>query len=243
MKPLALSLPFLLAATLVQPAMAQDAKAPPSATVPDWLKDPAAQGSYALGLNIGGQFQARGLDIADDAFMRGVRDGISRAKPAMSDEQLRLVMARVESDVLARHQAQMAAQADANKTQGAAFLKANGAKPGITTLPSGLQYEVLTAGTGVKPKLSDTIVCNYRGTLIDGTEFDSSYQRGIPATLPVSGVIRGWSEALLRMPVGSKWRLYIPADLAYGESGKGSAIAPNATLIFEVELLSVQSTD
>jgi FKBP-type peptidyl-prolyl cis-trans isomerase FklB len=133
----------------------------------------------------------------------------------------------------------MAAAAEANKTQGEAFLKTNGAKPGVVTLPSGLQYQILTAGKGPKPTSSDTVMCNYRGTLIDGTEFDASAQHGGPASLPVSGVIPGWTEALQLMPVGSKWRLFVPADLAYGERGAGGDIGPNAALIFDIELLSI----
>jgi len=124
-----------------------------------------------------------------------------------------------------------------------AFLEANKTKEGVVTLPSGLQYKVLQAGTGPKPAATDTVVCNYRGTLLDNTEFDSSYKRGQPATFPVGGVIKGWTEALQLMPVGSKWQLFIPADLAYGDRGAGGQIGPGATLIFEVELLSIQSAD
>jgi FKBP-type peptidyl-prolyl cis-trans isomerase len=130
--------------------------------------------------------------------------------------------------------------ADKNKTEGAAFLAANKSKPGVVTLPSGLQYKILKEGTGPKPTASDTVACNYRGTLINGTEFDSSYKTGQPATFPVSGVIKGWTEALQLMPVGSKWQLFIPSDLAYGNRGAGADIGPDTTLIFEVELLSIQ---
>ena len=128
----------------------------------------------------------------------------------------------------------------ANSKEGTAFLAANKSKEGVVTLPSGLQYKILKAGTGPKPTASDTVVCNYSGTLISGKEFDSSYKRGQPATFPVSGVIKGWTEALQLMPVGSKWQLFIPSDLAYGERGAGGDIGPDSTLIFEVELLSIQ---
>jgi FKBP-type peptidyl-prolyl cis-trans isomerase FklB len=128
-----------------------------------------------------------------------------------------------------------------NLKLGTAFLEANKAKPGVVTLPSGLQYKILTAGTGPKPTAADTVVCNYRGTLIDGKEFDSSYKRGQPTSLPVGRVIKGWSEALQLMPVGSKWQLVIPPDLAYGDHGAGPDIGPNATLIFELELISIQA--
>jgi FKBP-type peptidyl-prolyl cis-trans isomerase FklB len=130
--------------------------------------------------------------------------------------------------------------ADKNKAEGEAFLAANKSKEGIVTLPSGLQYKILTEGKGPKPTAADTVVCNYRGTLINGTEFDSSYKRGEPATFPVGGVIKGWTEALQLMPVGSKWQLFIPSGMAYGERGAGADIGPNATLIFEVELISIQ---
>jgi FKBP-type peptidyl-prolyl cis-trans isomerase FklB len=129
----------------------------------------------------------------------------------------------------------------ANKTEGETFLAANKNKEGVITLPSGLQYKILQAGTGPKPAATDSVVCNYRGTLINGTEFDSSYKRGQPATFPVNGVIKGWTEALQLMPVGSKWQLFVPAQLAYGDRGAGADIGPNATLIFEVELLSIQA--
>jgi FKBP-type peptidyl-prolyl cis-trans isomerase FklB len=128
-----------------------------------------------------------------------------------------------------------------NKKAGEDFLAQNKTKPGVVALPDGLQYKILKEGTGPKPTANDTVVCNYRGTLLDGTEFDSSYKRGQPATFPVSGVIKGWTEGVQLMPVGSKWQLFLPADLAYGNRGAGQDIGPNATLIFEVELLSIQS--
>jgi FKBP-type peptidyl-prolyl cis-trans isomerase FklB len=130
--------------------------------------------------------------------------------------------------------------ADANKKTGEAFLAANKSKEGVVVLPSGLQYKIEKAGTGPKPTPTDSVVCNYRGTLIDGKEFDSSYKRGQPATFPVTGVIKGWTEALQLMPVGSKWQLFVPADLAYGDRGAGADIGPGATLIFEVELMSIE---
>jgi FKBP-type peptidyl-prolyl cis-trans isomerase FklB len=131
----------------------------------------------------------------------------------------------------------------ANKAEGEAFLAANKTKDGVVTLPSGLQYKILTAGTGPKPAATDSVVCNYKGTLINGTEFDSSYKGGKPVTFPVSGVIKGWTEALQLMPVGSKWQLWIPSGLAYGPRGAGADIGPDTTLIFEVELLSIQAKD
>ena len=146
----------------------------------------------------------------------------------------------VQNDLRKKQQEKMQVMGEANKKEGEAFLATNKAKQGVVTLPSGLQYKILKEGTGPKPTATDSVVCNYRGTLINGTEFDSSYKRGQPATFPVVGVIKGWTEALQLMPVGSKWQLVIPSSLAYGERGAGGDIGPNATLIFEVELMSIQ---
>src|SRR5208282_3574512 len=150
------------------------------------------------------------------------------------------VLTEVQNEVHKEQQEKAHQAAATNKTEGEAFLAANKSKDGVVTLPSGLQYKILTAGTGPKPTASDSVVCNYRGTLINGTEFDSSYKRGQPATFGVGQVIKGWTEALQLMPVGSKWQLFIPSSLAYGERGAGADIGPNATLIFEVELVSIQ---
>jgi FKBP-type peptidyl-prolyl cis-trans isomerase len=149
-------------------------------------------------------------------------------------------MTELQNEVRQKQEAKRLAETESNKKDGAAFLAANATKEGVVTLPSGLQYKILVAGTGPKPSATDSVVCNYRGTLLDNTEFDSSYKRGQPATFNVGAVIKGWSEALQLMPVGSKWQLFIPPDLAYGERGK-NPIGPNATLIFEVELVSIQA--
>jgi FKBP-type peptidyl-prolyl cis-trans isomerase FklB len=161
----------------------------------------------------------------------------------LTEDEARAVLTQLQSDVRKKQQELAQQLGDDNKKQGMAFLEANKAKDGVVTLPSGLQYKVLQEGTGAKPAPTDTVVCNYRGTLLDSTEFDSSYKRGQPATFPVTGVIKGWTEALQLMPVGSKWQLFIPSELAYGERGAGGQIGPNATLIFEVELLSIQGKD
>jgi FKBP-type peptidyl-prolyl cis-trans isomerase FklB len=148
---------------------------------------------------------------------------------------------QLQKEMQEKQQAKAAAEGDANKKEGDAFLAANKTKEGVVTLPSGLQYKILKEGNGPRPTASDSVVCNYKGTLINGTEFDSSYKRGEPATFPVTGVIKGWTEALQLMPVGSKWQLFIPPDLAYGPRGTpGGPIGPNATLIFEVELISIK---
>jgi FKBP-type peptidyl-prolyl cis-trans isomerase FklB len=204
------------------------------------LKTQKDKASYAIGLNIGKSMHKDSVDVDTTILLRGLRDGLAGAKPLLTDDEARATMVALQADLRKKQEEKMAVQGEANKKEGDAFLAENKTKDGVVTLPSGLQYKILTEGTGPKPTASDTVVCNYKGTLIDSTEFDSSYKRGQPATFPVSGVIKGWTEALQLMPVGSKWQLFIPADLAYGPSGKGG-IGPNATLIFEVELMSIQS--
>ena len=220
--------------------LAQAAPAAPAAAPPDALKDPQAQVSYAIGLNLGASLRRNAVTVDPQIVAQGVKDALSGATPKMSEDQVRAVLAQVQAGMQARRQESITQAAASNKAQGAAFLEANRAKPGVVTLASGLQYEILTAGTGPKPRLDDVVICNYRGTLLNGTEFDSSYARGTPSSFPVGGVIKGWTEALQKMPVGSKWRLYVPADLAYGEKSVGDLIGPNSVLIFEVELISIQ---
>jgi FKBP-type peptidyl-prolyl cis-trans isomerase len=170
-----------------------------------------------------------------------LKDGLAGAKPLLTDDEAKATMVAFEADLRKKQEAKNLALAEANKTQGAAFLAENKTKEGVVTLPSGLQYKILTEGTGPKPTSTDTVVCNYKGTLLDNTEFDSSYKSGQPATFPLSRVIKGWTEALQLMPVGSKWQLFIPPDLAYGpRGGPGGGIGPDATLVFEVELISIQ---
>src|SRR6202035_5095458 len=176
-------------------------------------------------------------------LLQGLQDAMSNGKVLLTDDQIKTVMTDLQTQVRQKQEAKRLALAESNKKDGAAFLAANATKPGVVTLPSGLQYKILTPGTGPKPAATDSVVCNYRGTLLDNTEFDSSYKRGQPATFPVTGVIKGWTEALQLMPVGSKWQLFVPAELAYGDRGAGGQIGPNATLIFEVELLSIQKKD
>ncbi len=204
------------------------------------LVTPKDKFSYALGMNLGNTLHRQSVDVDPAILLRGLKDAIAGGKMALTEEEARAALMEVQNEVRKKQQAQMQQLGEANKKEGDTFLAANKTKQGVVTLPSGLQYKILTAGTGPKPTLSDTVVCNYRGTLINGTEFDSSYKRGQPATFPVSGVIKGWTEALPLMPVGSKWQLFIPSALAYGERGPGPEIGPNSTLIFEVELLSIQ---
>lgn len=196
--------------------------------------------SYALGMNIGRGLSKQPVDLDAAAVARGLQDAMSGGKTELTDEEATADLAQLKDQVQKATEAKMQELAAENQKAGAAFLAENKTKEGVVTLPSGLQYKVLTQGTGPKPAATDTVVCQYRGTLLDGSEFDSSYKRGQPATFAVGRVIKGWTEALQLMPVGSKWQIFIPADLAYGERGAGNVIPPNATLIFEVELVSIQ---
>jgi FKBP-type peptidyl-prolyl cis-trans isomerase FklB len=196
--------------------------------------------SYAIGLNIGKSLRKDSVDVDSAIFARGVKDAITGAKALLTDDELKATLTTLQGELQARQQEELKKAGDINLKAGEAFLAENKTKQGIVTLPSGLQYKIITPGNGPKPTASDSVTCNYRGTLLDGTEFDSSYKRGQPATFPVSGVIKGWTEAVQLMPVGSKWQIFIPSDLAYGNRGAGNDIGPNATLIFEVELLSIQ---
>jgi FKBP-type peptidyl-prolyl cis-trans isomerase FklB len=194
--------------------------------------------SYAIGLNLGKRLHRDDIDVDPRIVLQGLQDAVAGGKVLLTDDQITTVMTDLQNQVRQKQEEKKQALAESNKKDGAAFLAANATKEGVVTLPSGLQYKVLVAGTGPKPASTDSVVCNYKGTLLDNTEFDSSYKRG-PATFGVGGVIKGWTEALQLMPVGSKWQLFIPADLAYGERGR-DPIGPNATLIFELELLSIQ---
>jgi len=195
--------------------------------------------SYALGMNIGRGLKRQEVDADPALVVRGLRDALSGAKPLLTDAEEEAALGQLQTEVRTKQEAELKKMGDDNMKEGQEFLAANKTKDGVVVLPDGLQYKILTTGTGPKPTASDTVVCNYRGTFINGTEFDSSYKRNQPATFPLNGVIKGWTEALQLMPVGSKWQLFIPSDLAYGPSGRGP-IPPNATLIFEVELISIQ---
>jgi FKBP-type peptidyl-prolyl cis-trans isomerase len=223
--------------TAPKPAQKPSAPAPRPLTL-DTQKDKA---SYAIGMNIGRSMKKDNVDIDPEILARGLKDALTGAKPLLTDEETQAVLSSLQNDVRKRQQETFNQALAKNKEEGDAFLAANKGKPGVVALPSGLQYKVIQNADGPKPSATDTVVCNYKGTLIDGTEFDSSYKRGQPATFPVNQVIKGWTEALQLMPVGSKWELYIPSNLAYGERGtQGGPIGPNETLIFEVELLSIQ---
>ena len=199
--------------------------------------------SYALGMNLGSNLHKETVEVDPAIVLRGLKDGLASGKTLLTEDEARTTLTQLQTEVRSKQQEKMKVAGEMNKKEGVEFLAANKTKEGVVILPSGLQYKILTAGTGPKPTASDTVVCNYRGTLISGGEFDSSYKRGQPASFPVNGVIKGWTEALQLMPVGSKWQLFVPAELGYGDRGAGADIGPGATLIFEVELLSIQGKD
>lgn len=228
-----------------QPAPAGKAQPTPATKLPEApaaktqgsaaFATPKEKASYALGMYFGGLIHRQGVaadDIDVSVLQQGMKDALAGGKTLLTEEEERATLQQWQND-------QRAQSAAKNKKEGDAFLAANKSKEGVVTLPSGLQYKILTAGTGPKPAASDTVACNYRGTFINGTEFDSSFKEGQPRTFPVTGVIKGWTEALQLMPTGSKWQLFIPPDLAYGEPGRGP-IPPNSALVFEVELVSIQ---
>lgn len=204
------------------------------------LKTQKDKFSYALGMNVGTSMRKQSVEVDPNILLQGLKAALAGGKTLLTEEEARAALGEVQNELRKKQQAKMQVVGEANKKEGEAFLAANKTKEGVVTLPSGLEYKILKEGTGATPTASDSVVCNYRGTLINGTEFDSSYKRGQPATFLVGGVIKGWTEALQLMPVGSKWQLFIPSSLAYGERGAGGDIGPDATLIFEVELLSIQ---
>jgi FKBP-type peptidyl-prolyl cis-trans isomerase FklB len=203
------------------------------------LKSQKDKVSYSIGLGFGKDMKRQSVELNLDVLLQGIRDGLGEVKPALTDGEIQECMTTFQKEMTAKMQEKQKVDGDKNKKEGEAFLAQNKKKSGVVTLPSGLQYKILKDGTGKSPKVADTVTTHYRGTLISGKEFDSSYKRGTPATFPLNGVISGWTEALQKMKVGSKWELYIPSNLAYGENGPPD-IGPNATLIFEVELLEVK---
>jgi FKBP-type peptidyl-prolyl cis-trans isomerase FklB len=196
--------------------------------------------SYALGVEVGSNLKRQGIDLDAALIAKGLQDALTDGTMLLTEAEVHETVQVFQRELMAKQQeAQKSVSAKA-KAEGEAFLAANATKEGVVTLPSGLQYKVITPGSGASPKASDTVTVHYRGRLIDGTEFDSSYKRNEPTSFPVGGVIPGWTEALQLMKVGAKWELYIPAKIAYGDRGAGGVIPPGATLIFEVELLSIK---
>src|SRR3982751_6736869 len=199
------------------------------------LKEQKDKVSYSIGMQIGFNLGRQKVDVNPDVLAAGIKDAIA-GKPQLTPDQVKDIMAQFEKD-MEQKQKQLG---DKNKTEGTKFIEENKKKAGVKTTASGLQYKVEKEGTGAQPKATDMVTVNYRGTLVDGTEFDSSYKRGQPATFPVNGVIKGWTEALQLMKVGSKYQLWIPSNLAYGERSVSPELGPNATLIFEVELMDAK---
>lgn len=202
------------------------------------IKDERDKLSYSFGVNIGKNLKQQGVDVSLEALTQGIKDILLDLDPLMEQKEINEVLMAHRTERLAKQAEKRQQMAEKNLQAGDAFLTENQKKTGVVVLPSGLQYEVIKLGTGKMPKPEDTVTTHYRGTFIDGKEFDSSYERGEPATFPVKGVIAGWTEALQLMKEGAKWKLFVPAKLAYGENGRGK-IEPNSTLIFEIELISV----
>jgi len=221
----------LLTVLLAAPVMAENAPTAPKDKI-----------SYCIGIDIGNNLKRSGIDIEPSMLAKGVADSVAGNKPLLSEEDMQKTMQAFETELRSKAMEKQKAAGDKNKADGEAFLAANKSKEGVKTTTSGLQYKVITEGKGPKPKATDTVKVNYRGTLIDGTEFDSSYKRGEPVTFPLKGVIPGWTEGVQLMPVGSKYQFFIPANLAYGEQAPPT-IGPNSTLIFEVELLSIEKSE
>jgi FKBP-type peptidyl-prolyl cis-trans isomerase FklB len=206
--------------------------------------------SYAIGMDIGRNITNRQIEINPDLLAAGLKAVVSAGKPWLDEAGLREAMTAFQNEMQAKQAERMKQLQDKNKEvgeknkqDGEAFLAENKKKSGVMTTPTGLQYKIITTGTGPKPTTNDTVIAHYRGTLIDGTEFDSSYKRGEPTEFAVTGVIKGWTEALQMMPVGSKWQLFIPSALAYGERGSGRNIGPGATLLFDIELVGIKDKE
>ena len=203
------------------------------------LKDQKDKESYSLGHQFGQSLKAQGLDINLEAYVSGIQDVLGGKNPLLSQEEMQKTVLELQKRLMAARQMESKGTAEKNLSEGKAFMEENKKKEGVITLPSGLQYKVLAEGAGKSPKVADQVTVNYKGMLINGTEFDNSYKRGQPATFKTNGVIKGWTEALQLMKEGSKWQLFIPPQLGYGERGAGP-VPPNSTLIFEVELISVK---
>jgi FKBP-type peptidyl-prolyl cis-trans isomerase len=207
---------------------------------PGTLKTQKEKLSYAIGMEMGKGVKAQELDVDPELISRGLKDALLGGKQLMSDDELQAVIGALREEMKQKQMQAEEAAAEDNRKQGEAFLADNGKKTGVVTTASGLQYKIITAGTGKKPAETDTVLCNYKGTFLDGTEFDSSAEAGKPVPFDIKTVIPGFKEALTLMPVGSKWQIVVPANLAYGARGAGNVIGPNATLIFEVELVGIQ---
>jgi FKBP-type peptidyl-prolyl cis-trans isomerase FklB len=201
------------------------------------FKDPKEKSSYTIGANWGNNLKRQEVEVDLEAMIKGLRDGLD-GKSVLTDQELREGLNTLNQELRAKMEEKKKHLGETNKQEGEKFLAENKTKPGVITLPSGLQYKVLVEGSGETPRSNDVVTANYRGTLIDGTEFDSSAKNGQPLVRPANMLIKGWTEALQLMKPGAKWQLFIPPELAYGERGAGAQIGPSATLIFEMELVS-----
>ncbi|MEI7813043.1 MAG: FKBP-type peptidyl-prolyl cis-trans isomerase [Ignavibacteria bacterium] len=205
------------------------------------LKTQKDKVSYSIGLDIGKNLKKQSIEIDAKSLLQGLKDAtVKDSLFLLTDAEIQETMMAFQKEMMEKQQAKLKESGEKGKKEGEAFLAANKSKPGVITLPSGLQYKVIKDGNGPMPKLTDKVKCNYIGTLINGTEFDNSYKRSEPATFPLNGVIKGWTEALQLMKAGAKWQLFIPAQLGYGDQGAGQTIPPGSTLIFEVELVSIE---
>ena len=222
------------------PAKAAEAAPAKSESTAPTLADDKSKASYAIGANTGIQLHRVNADVDLNLVIQGLKDTINGGTARMTDEEIRAALAKFSGDVRAKMEEKRKLDADKNKKEGEAFLAANKTNTGVVTTHSGLQYKILTEGKGPKPTLTDTVVCNYRGTLLNGKEFDSSYKSGKPIEFPLNRVIPGWTEGVQLMKEGAKYEFYIPPNLAYGSRGAGGVIGPDETLIFEVELLKVK---
>lgn len=232
-------------ALLSLPVLAQEnvkGRVEPPLKGPPGLGTLQKQRSYSMGVMFGRELKSQGMDIDPDALARGIADAFT-GKPALTQKQIDSILTSYQNEIGKRQIEQARIAGEKAKREGELFLAKNKNEQGVKTLPSGLQYRVIKQGQGKRPKASDMVTTKYRGTFINGQEFDSSEQHGGTASFPVTGVIRGWTEALQLMPVGSKWRLYVPSDLAYGERGMPPVIAPHSTLVFDVELLDITDSN
>ncbi len=224
---------ILTVVVMAAPTLAGAQEAPALTTEKDKL-------SYAMGMDLGQQLKTQSVDIDPALFARGLADALAGGKTLLTTEEAKAAITELQKAMIVRRAEEVRLSGEKNRKEGEAFLAANGAKEGVVTLPSGLQYKILTTGTGRKPTLEDTVVCQYRLSLVGGKEVDSSGKRGQPFTIPVKSAIKGWTEVLQLMPVGSKWEVFVPPNLGYGERGAGADIGPNATLVFEIELVDVK---
>ncbi len=234
--PIVLALATVACTADVSDETAETPKAGETEEAPEAIK---AKTSYAIGWQAGGSFKQQGVEIEEADFLEGLRDGIAGGESKWTEEEMMAAMQVLQREMMAKQQAEAEEKSKVNMQAGEEFLAANKEREGVTTTASGLQYEVITAGDGPSPAATDTVTVHYRGTLIDGTEFDSSYARNAPATFALNQVIPGWTEGVQLMSVGSKYKFYVPSELGYGMRGAGPKIGPGASLIFEVELLEI----